>query len=83
MTFSVVIPKRVRKKIIKYPADIQNKLIKKLDGLVYFPKDLDIKKIGKITYRVRTGDFRIIMDIYFDRKIIEVVKLDVRGRIHY
>lgn len=62
---------------------MQNKLIKKLDELTDFPKGLDIKKIGEITYRVRTGDFRIIIDVYFDRKVIEVVKLDVRGRIHY
>jgi len=83
MTFSVVISKRIKKKITKYPDDLQNKLIKKLDELVDFPKGLDIKKIGEITYRVRAGDFRIIIDIYFDKRVIEVVKLDVRGRIHY
>jgi mRNA-degrading endonuclease RelE of RelBE toxin-antitoxin system len=53
-----------------------------MDELIDFPKGLDIKKIGEITYRVRTGDFRIIIDIYFDRKVIEIVKLDVRGRIY-
>ncbi|MBI2543204.1 MAG: type II toxin-antitoxin system RelE/ParE family toxin [Candidatus Aenigmarchaeota archaeon] len=83
MTFSVVIPERTRKKITKYPSDLQNKLIKKLNELVDFPKGLDIKKIGEITYRVRTGDFRIIIDVYFDKRVIEVVKLDARGRIHY
>jgi len=83
MTFSIIVPKRIRRKIRKYPADLQNKLIRKLDELMDFPKGLDIKKIGNITYRVRTGDFRIIIDVYFDRRVIEVVKLDVRGRIHY
>jgi mRNA-degrading endonuclease RelE of RelBE toxin-antitoxin system len=61
---------------------LQNKLIRKLEELVNFPEGLDIKKIGQITYRVRTGDFRIIVDVYFNRKVIEVVKLDVRGRIY-
>lgn len=61
---------------------MQNKLIRKLEELVNFPEGLDIKKIGQITYRVRTGDFRIIVDVYFNRKVIEVVKLDVRGRIY-
>ena len=83
MTFSVIIPNKISKKIKKYPADLQNKLIKKLDELADFPKGLDIKKIGQITYRIRTGDFRIIVDVYFDRKVIEVVRLNVRGRIHY
>mgnify|MGYP001562762733 CR=1 FL=1 len=83
MTFSVIVPKRISKKLRKYSADLQNKLLRKFDELIDFPKGLDIKKIGKITYRVRTGDFRIILDVYFDRRVIEVVKLDVRGRIHY
>lgn len=82
MSFSVVIPKKVSKKIRKYPRDLQTKLITKLDELVDFPTGLDIKKIGETTYRVRTGDFRIVIDVYFDRKVIEVVKLDVRGRIY-
>jgi mRNA interferase RelE/StbE len=83
MTFSVIIPKRIRRKIRKYPTNLQVKLVRKLDELVEFPKGLDIKKIGDITYRIRAGDFRIIIDVYFDRKVIEVVKLDVRGRIRY
>ena len=82
MSFSVIVPKKISRKITKYPSDLQNKLIRKLDELVDFPKGLDIKKLGGITYRIRTGDFRIIIDVYFDRKIIEVVKLDVRGRIY-
>ncbi|MBI2084821.1 MAG: hypothetical protein HYT70_04415 [Candidatus Aenigmarchaeota archaeon] len=83
MTFLVVIPKKIKKKITKYPSDLQNKLMNKLDSLTGFPKSLDVKKIGEITYRIRTGDFRIIIDVYFDKGVIEVVKLDVRGRIHY
>ena len=82
MSFSVIVPKKISRKIKKYPSDLQNKIIRKMDELIDFPKGLDIKKIGEITYRVRTGDFRIIIDIYFDRKVIEVVKLDVRGRIY-
>jgi mRNA interferase RelE/StbE len=82
MSFSVIVPKKISRKIKKYPSDLQNKIIRKMDELIDFPKGLDIKKIGEITYRVRTGDFRIIIDIYFDRKVIEIVKLDVRGRIY-
>lgn len=82
MNFSVVVPKKIGRKIKKYPSDLQNKLIRKLNELEDFPKGLDIKKIGEMTYRVRTGDFRIIIDVYFGRKVIEVVKLDVRGRVY-
>jgi len=82
MTFSVIVPDKIKKKIRKYPRDLQLKLVRKLDELVDFPNGLDIKKIGETTYRVRTGDFRIVIDIYFDRKVIEVVKLDVRGRVY-
>jgi mRNA-degrading endonuclease RelE of RelBE toxin-antitoxin system len=35
------------------------------------------------TYRVRIGKYRAIIVVDFSKRLIKVVKLDVRGRIGY
>jgi mRNA-degrading endonuclease RelE of RelBE toxin-antitoxin system len=34
-------------------------------------------------YRIRIGKYRVIIVVDFDKRVIKVVKIDVRGRIGY
>jgi mRNA-degrading endonuclease RelE of RelBE toxin-antitoxin system len=49
------------------------------------PMLLDIVKMKgyENTYRIRIGKYRVIIVVDFVKRLIKVVKLDVRGRIGY
>lgn len=85
MTFHVIIHDDVRKKIKKIPRNYQENIINKLSALSEFPHFLDIKKIRgeKNTYRIRIGSYRAIFDVDFEKKMIYVTTLNIRGRTEY
>jgi mRNA interferase RelE/StbE len=85
MGFTLIYSDSVRKAIKKLPRDRQIQIVKKLDLLPINPALLDIVKMKgyENTYRVRIGKYRAIIVVDFSKRLIKVVKLDVRGRIGY
>jgi mRNA interferase RelE/StbE len=42
-----------------------------------------IKLIGEEnTYRIRIGDYRVLYEVYYDQKIVLIVKIDKRSRVY-
>lgn len=85
MTFHVILHDDVKKKIKRIPGNYQENIISKMSALSEFPHFLDIKKIkGQVnTYRLRIGNYRAIFDVNFEKRIIYVTALNVRGRTEY
>jgi mRNA interferase RelE/StbE len=83
--FTLIYSNSVRKFIKKLEKSRQIQIVKKLDLLSINPALLDIVKMKgyENTYRVRIGKYRAIIVVDFEKKLIKVVKLDVRGRIGY
>jgi mRNA interferase RelE/StbE len=83
--FTLIYSDSVRKNLKKLPKDRQIEIVKKLDLLPINPMLLDIVKMKgyENTYRIRIGKYRVIIVVDFVKRLIKVVKLDVRGRIGY
>jgi mRNA interferase RelE/StbE len=83
--FTLIYSDSVRKTLKKLPKDRQIEIVKKLDLLPINPMLLDIVKMKgyENTYRIRIGKYRVIIVVDFAKRLIKVVKLDVRGRIGY
>jgi mRNA interferase RelE/StbE len=83
--FTLIYSDSVRKTLKKLPKDRQIEIVKKLDLLPINPMLLDIAKMKgyENTYRIRIGKYRVIIVVDFVKRVIKVVKLDVRGRIGY
>jgi mRNA-degrading endonuclease RelE of RelBE toxin-antitoxin system len=83
--FTLIYSDSVRKTLKKLPKDRQIEIVKKLDLLPINPMLLDIVKMKgyENTYMIRIGKYRVTIVVDFAKRLIEVVKLDVRGRIGY
>jgi mRNA interferase RelE/StbE len=61
MSYTVVIPKGVKKMIDELPEYIQSRLIETLDQLGKHPRPVGAKKLrGKDGWRIRIGNFRVV-----------------------
>ena len=85
--FKIKIPDRIFDKLKRFPKDRQKQILNKIDLISKTPEYLDIIKIeGKEkTYRLRVGSYRVIFVVDSTNKVINIDKIDTRGKIekHY
>ena len=83
MTFKVVLKKDAIKVLKKLSKTDRVRIYRTIERLKD-PFSLDIRKLRGLedTYAVRIGDFRIVFKIYFDRKLVFVIRIDKRKRVY-
>ena len=81
MSFSVNIGSNAQDFLDKLPKDISLRIINKLESIKENPIRFLQHYEGDF-YNLRIGDYRILMDIDFERKIIWVMIIDKRGRVY-
>ena len=65
MRCQVIIPKSVRKKLARFPANLTERILAALAGLELNPRPPGCKKLkDREAYRVRVGDYRSIYEIH-------------------
>jgi len=81
--FTIVYADSVAKFIRKLSKKRQIQIIRKLDLLTVNPRLLDIKKLKgyKDTYRVRIGNYRVLVIVNFEKKEIHVDAIGTRKKI--
>lgn len=81
--WTVVLKKSVKRKLMQIPNPDKERIKQAIRDLVEKPEVLDIKPLkGRSDYRVRVGDWRLVMDIYFDEKIFSIHTLAPRGDVY-
>ena len=70
------------KEFNKLEKDLQKRIINSLERIRIKPERYVIKLIGNFGYRLRIGDYRIIMDIYKEKSVILVTKIGHRKNIY-
>ena len=79
MRCQVIIPKSVRKKLDRFPAELTQRIVEALADLETRPRPPGCKKLkGRDAYRVRVGDCRIIYEVH-DR-VLQVIVITVGHR---
>ncbi len=78
MTYSVIFSDKARKQIKKLERDVQERIISALVRIRIRPGAYVTKLVGDPGYKLRVGDYRIIMDI--DNKELQVLVLKVGHR---
>ena len=72
--FQVEVPNRVRKEMRDLPDEILLRILSELITLQSNPLPLGTKKLqNRSEYRIRVGDYRILYEINFKDKMIEIV----------
>ena len=74
------------KKFLRKTEKIQTKrILEKIEGLCNEPIPHDAKSVEgyrEKLFRVRVGDYRILYEVHYARKIIGIVKIDKRSRVY-
>ena len=66
----------------KLPKNIYERILKKLDEVKENPFRYLEHYEGDKLYKLRIGDYRALIDIDFQKKILTIQILDKRGRIY-
>ena len=82
MSYEIVFTDTSRKQFKKLEKDIQERIIKALERIRIRPEAHIKKLIGDPGYRLRVGEYRIILDIEKEKLIILVIKIGHRKNIY-
>ena len=82
MSYEIVFTDTSRKQFKKLEKDIQERIIKALERIRIRPEVHVKKLVGDLGYRLRAGEYRIILDIEKEKLIILVIKIGHRKNIY-
>jgi len=70
------------KELHKLERDVQNRIVKTLERIRIRPQAYVTKLVGLSTYRLRVGDYRVIMEIDNNQLFILVVEIGHRKNVY-
>ena len=82
MSYSIVFSDYSLKQLEKLPTDIQRRIISTLKRCKIRPYSHVKKLIGSPHFRLRVGDYRIIMEIFDNELKINIIELSHRKNIY-
>ncbi len=82
MSYKITFTDTSRKQFRKLEKDVQERIIKALERIRIRPESFVKKLVGDLGYRLRVGDYRIILDIKKSELIILVIKIGHRKNIY-
>lgn len=82
MTYDLIYTQKVLKQLKKLDKPLQERVINTLERCRIRPHSYVKKLVGNPYFRLRVGEFRIIVDIKDDKLHIMVLELDHRKRIY-
>ena len=82
MSYEIIFTDTSRKQFKKLEKDIQERIIKALERIRIRPEAHVKKLVGDPGYRLRVGEYRVIIDIKKEKLIILVIKIGQRKNIY-
>ena len=82
MTYDVIFSDKALKQLKKLERDVQERIIAVLERIRIRPEAYVQKLVGDGAYKVRVGDYRVIMDIDRNELRILVLKVGHRKKIY-
>jgi len=78
MTYDIIFSDKALRQLKKLEKKVQERIIAVLERIRVRPENYVTKLVGDPGYKLRVGDYRIIMDI--DNKIVRILVLKVGHR---
>ena len=82
MTYDILFSDKSLKQLKKFEKEVQDRIIKALERIRIRPELHVTKLIGDPGYRLRVGDYRVILDIDKGKLLILVLKIGHRKGIY-
>lgn len=80
--YKIELSKIAEKQLYKLGKEIQERIIVTLERIRVRPHAFVVKLVGSPYFRLRAGDYRVILDIQENRLIIFVIELGHRRNIY-
>ena len=80
--YEIVFSEKAKKQFLKLEKDIQKRILSSLDRIKIRPEAYITKLVGDTAYRLRAGDYRILMDVDKEKLIILIIKVGHRRNIY-
>ena len=80
--YSVIFTEVAEKQFKKLPKQIQDRIVKSLERIRIRPEAFIEKLVGISGYKLRVGDYRVILDLENDKLLILVIKVGHRKNIY-
>jgi mRNA interferase RelE/StbE len=82
MSYEIIFTDTSKRQFNKLQKDVQERIIAALERIRIRPEAHVKKLVGDPGYRLRVGNYRVILDIYKDKLIILVIKIGHRRKIY-
>ncbi len=82
MSYRIIYSQKAEKQLKKLPRDITTNIIKALERIRVRPYNYVRKVVGTDTYRLKVGNYRIILDIIDYQLVILVISAGHRKNIY-
>jgi len=80
--YEIIFSRKAKKQLFKLERTIQERIIFALERIRIRPEDYLTKLVGDPGYKLRVGDYRVIMDIDKTNLLILVIKIGHRKDIY-
>ena len=83
-TYRIEFAPRARKKFLKLPRDVQERLRPRIDALATDPRPAGVTKLkgAEDLYRIRVGDYRIVYQIRDEALLVLVIETGHRREVY-
>ena len=82
MSYEIIFTDTSRRQFNKLEKSVQERIIAALERIRIRPEVHVKKLVGDPGYRLRVGNYRVLLDIYKDKLIILVIKVGHRKNIY-
>ena len=82
MVYEVIFSEKAESQLKKLEKNIQERILSVLERIRIRPELYAVKLIGDPGYKLRIGDYRVILDIDNNKLIILVIKIGHRKNIY-
>ncbi len=80
--YEIIFSDNALKQLKKLEKPLQKRIIAVLERIRMRPEQFVKKLVGETAYKVRVGDYRLIVDIAYERKSIYVVLIGHRKNVY-
>jgi len=82
LLYEIVFSQKAKKQLFKLEKSIQERIISALERIRIRPQSYITKLVGDPGYKLRVGDYRLIMDIDKGKLLVLVIKIGHRKNIY-
>jgi len=80
--YQIIVSDKAKRQLEKLSSDLRNRIGHALEKIKIRPHNFVLRLVGSPYYRLRVGDYRVILDILKDKLVILVIGVGHRKNIY-